>query len=776
MKTISTIGLTLTIAILLSGPAMAQLSAGGTPLSFEKKLGAAVPTVEMAPVDVPAMLAQDTIEEEMGLPYRFGYPFDVNLGLDNAGAWEELPDGDRVWRLRVFCRDAFSINLMYNRYYLPEGARLFVYSEDQSHVLGAFTAQNNKDGKLFATAPVKGEVTIVEYHEPAAVRGRGELVISRVVHAYRDIFNYNLMKDAAGFGGSGSCNNNVNCAEGEPWRDEIRSVAMILTGGGFRLCSGSLVNNVRQDETPYFLTANHCLGGESSWIFMFNYQSPSCANIDGPTNQTLQGSTLLANYSTSDFALLRISEAPPESYNVFYSGWSNENTASQASTGIHHPAGDIKKISFDYDPATSTNYLSTSGTTHWRVAQWDDGTTEGGSSGSPLFDQNQRIVGQLHGGYASCYSLTADWYGKFSLSWTGGGSASSRLRDWLDPDNTGATYLDGYDPYSGAAGSIPWADLFDLLTLSGVRWVYNNGVTITTDALNPLSPPYALNLDGGNDTLVSQPIDLSGSGDFFLSLAYQRGGAGDAPSEGNDLSVDYLNDVDEWMPLASFYGAGPAMLTFEPVAFALPTDGRHEAFQLRLTSDGDCEGCDDWFVDNVRLDYPAAMAVAPGDIADSLFNDDSTTHLIIVSNQGSGTLDYTAGHEYGSWLNLDAGIGEIPPGAADTINCHVIAGGLAPGLYQDTIVLTANDPLNSPLLVPVTIVVSPAWLCGDIDGNGEGPDIADLVYLVDFMFAAGPPPEIEAADVDASGGVIDVADVVTLVDFMFGDGEPLSCP
>ena len=213
------------------------------------------------------------------------------------------------------------------------------------------------------------------------------------------------------------------------------------------------------------------------------------------------------------------------------------------------------------------------------------------------------------------------------------------------------------------------------------------------------------------------------------------------------------------------------------MAFALPTDARHEAFQLRLTSDGDCEGCDDWYVDNVRLDYAAAMAVAPGDIADSLFNDDSTTHLIIVSNQGSGTLDYTAGIQTGLWLSLDVGAGEIPPGAADTITCYIIATYLEPGLYQDTIVLTANDPLNSPLLVPVTIVVSPAWLCGDIDGNGEGPDIADLVYLVDFMFAAGPPPpEIEAADVDASGGVIDVADVVTLVDFMFGDGEPLSCP
>ena len=98
---------------------------------------------------------------------------------------------------------------------------------------------------------------------------------------------------------------------------------------------------------------------------------------------------------------------------------------------IHHPSGDIKKITFDYDNAVSAG-------NYWDINQWEDGTTEPGSSGSPLFDGNsKRIVGQLYGGTASCTSITYDTYGKTSVSWNNG------LSTYLDPNNSGLQILDG---------------------------------------------------------------------------------------------------------------------------------------------------------------------------------------------------------------------------------------------------------------------------------------------------------------------------------------------
>jgi len=461
----------ISLALLLAEGALGQISEGGTPPSLTlgfgllKALPSQIQAVAMPPVDVQALLAEDRIEETQGLPFRFGYPIDVNYSLDNSGTWTETGDGGKLWRLRIESSGAHSLNLLYSQYHLPPGAKLFIYNDDQSMIIGAFTDRNNKDDGQFATAPVKGAVSILEYYEPPEVRGQGELAVSRVVHAYKNIFSFDQTKDLLNYGGSDACNVNINCPEGQSWQNDKRSVAMVLTGGGSRICTGALINNVLQDQTPYFLTAYHCLGGESTWIFMFNYESPGCENVNGPTSYTLSGSTRRASYSTSDFALLQISESPLAGYNIYYAGWSNLDVASQSSVCIHHPVGDIKKIAFDYDSLTQADYLSTTGTTHWRIGSWNIGTTEPGSSGSPLFDHHHRIVGQLHGGYASCTSLTSDWFGKFARSWNGGGTPSTRLKDWLDPNNTGATTLNGLDPRLGVSiMHLPLPNTIDTVT------------------------------------------------------------------------------------------------------------------------------------------------------------------------------------------------------------------------------------------------------------------------------------------------------------------------
>ncbi|MBU0690756.1 carboxypeptidase regulatory-like domain-containing protein, partial [bacterium] len=425
----------LTLAFAL--PSLAQVSSGGTPASRLTALNETVPTIDMPPVDAEAYLLEDELADK-DEPFRFGAPIEVSLNLRDHGLWTTLANGDRVWRLRIRSENAHSINLLFDEFFMPAGGRLFIYNDDYRFTIGAFTGYNNKENGKFSTQPVPGDAITLEYIEPAQVSGEGKISIWRVVHAYRNLFGYHEALDD--FNDSGWCNNNVACDE--EWNDQERGVVMLLSGG-FRYCSGSLINNANSDGTPYILTANHCDPGPND-IAMFNYQSPVCTpNQDGPTNMTVSGGSELFHNSTSDGSLWLLSVPVPETYNPYFSGWNAVNEPSTNSVCIHHPSGDVKKITWDNDPTTTTSYLGTSSPgdgTHWRIATWEDGTTEGGSSGSPLFDQNHRIIGQLHGGYANCNNNVNDYYGKFSLSMTLG------LRTWLDPENTGVMFVDGYDP------------------------------------------------------------------------------------------------------------------------------------------------------------------------------------------------------------------------------------------------------------------------------------------------------------------------------------------
>jgi hypothetical protein len=433
----------------------AQISQGGNPPSFSRALSASVPTVTLTAVDAEALLAEDAAQPK-DVALRFAAELPVRLSLKNSGVWEALGSGDRVWRLRISSADAFTLGLLYESWYLPKNGQLFIYNDARSQVLGAFTAVNNWHDGTNITQPVNGDAITLELLEVAAEFGQTELSISQVNHGYRDLFSRGSRAIDA-FGSSGACNNNVNCPEGANWQDEKRGVAMILSGGS-RICSGSLINNTALNQAPLFLTANHCLGGETSWVFMFNYESAGCTNVDGPTNQTVANSTRLSTNVASDFALLQLSSAVPGTYNPYFNGWNRVNTASTNSIGIHHPSGDIKKISFD-NQAPGTNGWNGAGTDHWQIFNWEDGTTEGGSSGSPLFDQNGRITGQLHGGQASCANNVNDYYGKLAISWAGGGTNATRLSNWLDPGGTAPNTLDGLNGTGGGGGTPPANDL-----------------------------------------------------------------------------------------------------------------------------------------------------------------------------------------------------------------------------------------------------------------------------------------------------------------------------
>jgi hypothetical protein len=427
----------LLIGALLSAPVTAQLTVEtDSPSQALAGLATDVPTFDMPELDIERLLAEDALPIK-GIPYRFGEEFPVDFDLKQLGLVDVLPDGGHVYRLRIASAGAFSLGLGFSAFELPEGAGLWVHAEDGSETYGAYTALNNKDNREFAIQPLAGSALVLEYVEPADVAFPGEVVVSRVVHDYRNTFGHKNGYAA----GSGSCNNDVNCSVGNPWADEIRASAMIIAGGF--LCSGSLINNSANDGTQYFWTANHC-GSMNNAVFRFNYEKSGCGSGGAPTNQTVQGSVFIASNSSVDYRLVRITPAIPDSYDVFYQGW-NRGTANPSKTiTIHHPSGDVKKISFDNNAASKSG-------TDWKISQWDDGVTEPGSSGCPLLDQNGRFIGQLCCGQATCSFPFNDYYGRFDLAW-------SNVQNALDPVGGNPLFIDGYDP-DDPGGSGDWTNL-----------------------------------------------------------------------------------------------------------------------------------------------------------------------------------------------------------------------------------------------------------------------------------------------------------------------------
>ena len=479
------------LAIILAKSLSAQINYGGEPYAF----GNALPTPEeavMPAVDVEKYMAEDEQNTDAKKPFRFGAELETNLTLANSGAWHELPNGDRVWQLQISCRKAKTMNFIFDRFVMPDGGRMFIYTPDHKYVTGAFTEKSNNPEHVFSTALYPGSSVIIELYEPSAVRGEAELTVSTVVHGYRDIF---FKTDKGNYGTSGSCNININCPAGNDWQLEKRGVALILRGGSAH-CTGALINNTSNDGTPYFLTANHCVErySPSTFVFVFKHEAATCNGTSGPTIYSLNYASLIANGSNSDFALLKLNDTVPQSYDPLYLGWSRSTTAPTSMACIHHPSGDLKKISLA-GAGRSSSYLDNSDDgTHWCVSRWLNGTTEGGSSGSPLFDQNHRIIGQLHGGDASCSDPQgSDYYGKFSYSWTNNNASSSsaRLKDWLDPNNTGATTCSAYDPCTSS--------------LSRDAMISNYGTDSTYCNVSAITPEILIK-NRGNDSLVSLTI------------------------------------------------------------------------------------------------------------------------------------------------------------------------------------------------------------------------------------------------------------------------------
>lgn len=434
----------------------AQISNEGGPTSWSMQNRKSIVPMLMKSFDLNRINAEDAKNDsDKSRPWRFGYELKVNLGLKNSGVWDELPNGDRIWRINIISKGAKTLNFIFDTYKIPRGATVYLYNNDRSDLLGAYTNIFNRPDQMLGTWMVEGDNVWVEYFEPASVVGKGQLNIAKVIHGYRSITNTQIQQK---IDESGDCNQDVDCSVGEDFdelKDRLKHAVAFVLMDGF-VCTGTLINNTKNDKAPYFLTANHCnAGNESTWAFRFNWISPnpSCATVTGSTdaavNQTTSGATRLASNAESDFKLLNLDGGLDESWDLEWAGWDKRDIAANFAVGIHHPSGDIMKVCREnvalVQVKTNIGGL-TAPVDSWQVTDWDLGVTEGGSSGSALFNPSGRIVGQLAGGGAACSGTNdndlSDFYGRFNVSWSFGNSDSNRLSNWLDSDNTGRETLD----------------------------------------------------------------------------------------------------------------------------------------------------------------------------------------------------------------------------------------------------------------------------------------------------------------------------------------------
>jgi hypothetical protein len=453
----------LVITLLMCNFSFAQLSIEGTPKSFLYKDLAVLLTasIEVEQPDLDTVIKQDNSDESMNKIRRFGVIIPVKVDFFEKADMAEVEDG-RLWILKLSSSRAQALSLYSSNFYLPKGGELYIYNPDHSQVIGAFTSINNIELKTFATELIYGDEMIIEYFQPNSITEQASIEITELGYAYRDCQSKINDIKFGEYGSSGSCNVNANCSEGNNYRQAQRGVARIQirmneTSTGW--CTGSLVNNTNRDLLPYLLSAHHCVENVQSavyysqFIFYFNYQTSGCTNVSEPGYRTLTGTIVKAKGTKSDFVLFQLNNAIPSYFNAYWNGWTRTLSASTSGVGIHHPQGDVKKISTYNSTLTTASYPGYTANVHWKV-QWVKttngfGITEGGSSGSPLFNSSSKIVGTLTGGSSSCFAPVAsklDYYGKFSYAWNQNGTtANTQLKPWLDPRNTGVMELNGDD-------------------------------------------------------------------------------------------------------------------------------------------------------------------------------------------------------------------------------------------------------------------------------------------------------------------------------------------
>ena len=419
-------------------------------------------------VDSLNLISDSLYQVGLNHPEFYGYAYNYEKKINSNGTWDTLINGDRIWRFHIICPGAKTVNIVLDSLKIGKNSFLSFYNERNESLLGPYNNRINSESKIFSSHLIEGQSVFIELFEPKEDFGENVLNIRKVVYGYEEM-NYFSKKNASILE-SDECNIDANCPKGDDYCKEKYSLVLFIrpaNGDSWGRCSGSLINNTDENYKPYLLTGFHCLDIDKSralsqaeldrlnqWGFQFGYLKSDCNSVGSLQTKTYSGAYFRAAWYPTDFLLIELKTQPISGENnfpdVYFNGWDRSGNIPKSVATLHHPSADFMKISIDEDSPLISGYLNYYCETeddndrHWKTF-WDYGTTEGVSSGGPLYDEStKKVIGQLRGGCASCDDPDEpDYFGRLSKSWEGGGTSDTRLKDWLDPNNTGVTELDG---------------------------------------------------------------------------------------------------------------------------------------------------------------------------------------------------------------------------------------------------------------------------------------------------------------------------------------------
>lgn len=444
-----------------------QIAHGELPKSFSYPQIINSREVIYVDVDTQKLFEKREIDCKEGCAKQIGFFVENEISIESLNNWITLPDGSLSFLAAFHLEEAQGVGISFSKINIPDGAKLFVYNSSFQNVYGYFDQSNVLSDNSFSIQPVAGNTIHLEINCKKENAHELTFIIDGFAYFFEtDFFN---KSNSASSGQSGDCQVNVNCPEGLSVRQGANAVVKIIVYGSnaYYLCTGSLVNNTKHDRTPYLLSAQHCAQKTTTniqyqkWQFYFSYESSECADNQNVTeDKTLIGCVPVALYdlnipNSSDFLLVKLMDPViPSDYYPYFAGWDVTNNTVSTAKSVHHPNGDIKKVSVT-DNIKSSKWVNSTGSklTHlkvvWKKTQSGYGTTEGGSSGAPLFNSQGKIIGTLTGGFSSCSNLLGeDYYGKLSYSWNSNSpsvyDSTKRLDCWLDPLNLGVLSWDGF--------------------------------------------------------------------------------------------------------------------------------------------------------------------------------------------------------------------------------------------------------------------------------------------------------------------------------------------
>ncbi|MCB0739922.1 MAG: hypothetical protein KDB92_02455, partial [Chitinophagaceae bacterium] len=423
---------------------------------------------------------------------KFAHSISTDLDLMTM-AEKTTVSTNTYYSLTIKAKNALNLSLSFNMFKLSPNAVLSIYNNYE--LTDSITTRENNKLNIWATRVYQGDKITLLVIVPNNETNETALNISTI--------NYGIKNYGGDFGSPGNsanCNINVACSQGNGWENEQNAVTILLVADGTGSCTGTLVMNTCSTNTPYVLTANHCLEGNlSNWVFQFQYWSTACHSNTGYSEDLqFNGCTLKANNATTDFLLVEMNTIPQPTSGLYYAGWSRSTTGITNTTILHHPKWDLMKIAIDNgSPVQVTDVLYGIARPCWQL-DLDDGIVQQGSSGAAYFNQNHQIIGQHFrrpdfGSIPDC-SIKTTVGGRFDQSWTGGGTNSTRLSNWLDPDNTGAMTTNTTN--------------ISLLPTPGVSLAISGSTSFCTG-----TPSYTLNNSGvaytGNVTWVSSAPSIA---------------------------------------------------------------------------------------------------------------------------------------------------------------------------------------------------------------------------------------------------------------------------